>query len=69
MRLSEEDFVYYSVQSIEPASVALLDARQTSDQEVARSTPPGRQHSVVEIDHKIFSTAILSLPLIHEGQL
>ena len=29
----------------------------------------GRQHSLVEIDHEIFSTVILSLPLIQEGQL
>ena len=29
----------------------------------------GRQHSYVEIDHEIFSTVILSLPLIQEGQL
>ena len=29
----------------------------------------GRQHSFVEIDHEIFSTAILSLPLIQEGQM
>ena len=29
----------------------------------------GRQHSFVEIDHEIFSTDILSLPLIQEGQL
>ena len=29
----------------------------------------GRQHSFVEVDHEIFSTVILSLPLIHEGQL
>ena len=36
----------------------------TGDQEVA-----GRQHSFVEIDHEIFSTVILSLPLIQEGQL
>ena len=28
----------------------------------------GRQHSFVEIDHEIFSTVILSLPLIQEGQ-
>ena len=27
------------------------------------------QHSFVEIDHEIFSTVILSLPLIQEGQL
>ena len=29
----------------------------------------GRQHSFVEIDYEIFSTVILSLPLIQEGQL
>ena len=29
----------------------------------------GRQLSFVEIDHEIFSTVILSLPLIQEGQL
>ena len=29
----------------------------------------GRQHSFVEIDHEIFSTVILSLTLIQEGQL
>ena len=29
----------------------------------------GRKHSSVEIDHEIFSTVILSLPLIQEGQL
>ena len=29
----------------------------------------GRQHSSVEIDHEIFSTVILSLPLIQEGEL
>ena len=29
----------------------------------------GRQHSSVEIDHEIFSTVILSLLLIQEGQL
>ena len=31
--------------------------------------PPGRQQSLVEIDHEIFSTVILALPLIEEGQL
>ena len=29
----------------------------------------GRQHSFLETDHEIFSTVILSLPLIQEGQL
>ena len=31
-------------------------------------TPLGRQQSFMEIDHEIFSTVILSLPLIQEGQ-
>ena len=30
---------------------------------------PSRQHFFVEIDHEIFFTVILSLPLIQEGQL
>ena len=39
-----------------------------------KTTSPGsingkRQHSFVEIEHEIFSTVILSLPLIQEGQL
>ena len=51
-------------------SLCQLDARPTGDQEVAGSTPGrGRQHFFVDIDHEIFSTAILSLPLIQEGQL
>ena len=29
----------------------------------------GQQHFFVEIDREIFSTVILSLPLIQEGQL
>ena len=54
----------------EPASVAQLDA--PSDWRAGgRGFNPrrGRQHSFVEIDHEIFSTVILSLPLIQEGQL
>ena len=47
-----------------PASVAQLDA--PSDW---RPGGRGRQHSFVEIDHEIFSTVILSLPLIQEGLL
>ena len=49
--------------------------RQTGDQEVAGFNPPpppppqGQQHSFMEIDREIFSTVILSLPLIQEGQL
>ena len=52
-----------------PASVAQFDESPTSDQEVAGSAPSGRQHSFVEIDHELFSTVILSLSLIQEGQL
>ena len=44
--------------------MAYSDARPTADQEVAVRSPPGRQLPVVEIDHEIFSTVILSLPLI-----
>ena len=54
----------------EPASVAQLDA--PSDwRPGGRGFNPrrGRQHSFMEIDHEIFSTFILSLPLIQEGQL
>ena len=43
-----------------PASVTQLDAFNPRR---------GRQHFFVEIDHEIFSTVILSLPLIQEGQL
>ena len=53
-----------------PASVAQLDA--LSDwRPGGRGFSPhrGRQHSFVEIDHEIFYTVILSLPLIQEGQL
>ena len=57
-------------QWIQPASVAQLDA--PSDwRPGGRGFNPrrGRQHSFVETDHEIFSTVILSLPLIQEGQL
>ena len=53
-----------------PASVAQFDA--PSDwRPGGRGFNPhrDRQHSFVEIDHEIFSTVILSLPLIQEGQL
>ena len=52
-----------------PASVAQFDA--PSDWRPGdRGFNPrrGQQHSFVEIDHEIFSTVILSLPLIQEGQ-
>ena len=43
--------------------------RPTGDQEVAGSTPARSATFFVEIDHEIYSTVILSLPLIQEGQL
>ena len=51
------------------ATVAQLDEHQTGDQEILGQSPPSQQHSFVEIDHEIFSSVILSLPLIQEGQL
>ena len=53
-----------------PASVAQLDV--PSDwRPGGRGFNPcrDRQHSFVETDHEIFSTVILSLQLIQEGQL
>ena len=53
-----------------PASVAKLDAPPDWRPGGRRFNPRrGQQHSFVEIDHEIFSTVILSLPLIQEGQL
>ena len=49
-------------------SVAQLDACPTGDQEVAGATPAGSA-IFFRGDHEIFSTVILSLPLIQEGQL
>ena len=60
----------YMMHGSGPASVAQLDA--PSDwRPGGRGFNPrrGRQHSFVEIDHEIFSTVILSLLLIQEGQL
>ena len=56
-----------------PTSMAQLDARPTGDKGIARLSgcgpPPGRQHSFLEMDHEIFSTVILYIPLIQKGQL
>ena len=52
------------------ASVAQLDAPSDWRPGGLRFNPRrGRQHSVVDIDREIFSTVILPLPLIQEGQL
>ena len=52
------------------ASVAQLD-ESSNWRPGGRGFKPRRgwQHSFMEIDHEIFSTVILSLPLIQEGQL
>ena len=53
-----------------PASVAQLNAPSDWRLGGRRFKPRrGRQHSFVEIDREIFSTVILSLLLIQEGQL
>ena len=53
-----------------PASVAQLDAPSDWGPGGRGFNPrQGPQHSLVEIDHELFSTVILSLPLIQEGQL
>ena len=65
-----EFFTCVRYQFFMPASVAQLDA--PSDwRPGGRGFNPrrGRQHSFMEIDHEIFSTVTLSLPLIQEGQL
>ena len=58
------------------ALMAQLDEHPTGDQEIGGFKPPypqtppaGSATFFVEIDHKIFSTVILSLSLIQEGQL
>ena len=53
-----------------PALVAQLDALPTGDQEVAGSTTAKVGNILLwRFDHEIFSTFVLSLPLIQEGQL
>ena len=62
--------MHNSSYSFEPASVAQLDAPSDWRPGGHEFNPSqGRQHSFVEIDHEIFSTVILSLLLIQEGQL
>ena len=48
-----------------PALVIQLDARPTCDQEAASSTPAGVGNILLwRFDHELFSTVILSRPLI-----
>ena len=49
--------------------MAQFDVRPTDDKEVSGSTPPGLQQYFAKIDHEIVSTAVISLPLIQEGEL
>ena len=49
--------------------MAQLDARPTGDLAVEGQPPLGGQHSFKGNDYQIFSTVILSLLLIQEGQL
>ena len=49
--------------------MAELDVRPTGDQEIVGSIPARLATYFVEIDHEIFSTVILALLLIQEGQL
>ena len=56
------------VQVFKPASVTQLDALSDWRPGGHGFNPHrGQQHSFVEIDHEIFSTVILFLPLIQEG--
>ena len=69
MRTKLENYMY-NVHGSVRASVAQLDVLSGWRPGGRRFNPRrGRQHSFVEIDREIFSTVILSLPLIQEGQL
>ena len=58
------------IQNKNLALVAQSNTRPTFDKEFEGFYSGRiRQHSSVEIDHEIFSTVILSVPLIQEGQL
>ena len=65
-----EMFILWPSTKNELASVAQLDAPSDWRPGGRGSNPRwGPQHSFVEIDHEVFSTVVLSLPLIQEGQL
>ena len=70
LKLLSRNVYHHATMCHAPASVAQLDAPSDWRPGGRRFNPRrGRQHSFVEIDHEIFSTVILSLPLIQEGQL
>ena len=60
-------FIGFSLR-IQPGLVAQSDACLIDDHGHGFDTPV-RHYSFVEINHEIFSTVILSLPLILEGKL
>ena len=66
----QQNYMYVFYDSVEQLSSA-YDFTEDQKTPGGRGFNPrrGRQHSFVEIDHEIFSTVILSLPLIQEGQL
>ena len=59
---------YLMVRKDFSAGLAQSDTRPTGDHEVTGSFCRVRQYSFAEIDHEIFSTVMLSLPLFQEGQ-
>ena len=61
-------FELFIVWSIRPRWLSWMRVRLETRRSRVRPRR-GRQHSFVEIDHEIFSSVILSLPLIQEGQL
>ena len=65
-----DQMLLFVASDLGPASVAQLDAPSDWRPGGREFNPHrGRQHSFEEIDHELFSTVILSLPLIQEGQL
>ena len=71
MKKKKKIYIYISkfLQLHLPASVAQLDAPSDWRPGGRGFNPRRGQQHFVEIDHEIFSTVILSLPLIQEGQL
>ena len=70
LKMLKRDKLNHKVNKKRNTSVAQLDAPSDWRPGGLGFNPRrGRQHSFVEIDHEIFSTVILSLPLIQEGQL
>ena len=61
-------FFFFSSQRCWPRWLSWMCVRQETRRLRVRPRQ-GRQHSFVEIGHEIFSTVILSLPLIQEGLL